>query len=97
MIARQNMQWDAQPTGRTPHQAELLLRPVVRVVAGQHGKVDVTCKMGVDVLDEREEVAVVLLIFACDVQVTEVNPAQHRTICFSRHGRHSRFGSERGR
>jgi hypothetical protein len=75
VIARANIERDSQTCDRAPNELVLLSRTVVGVIAGENGEIDAVGEMLICVLDEREKVAVVGLIFGGDVKVAEVKPA----------------------
>ena len=74
MVTGSRFQRNLQTIDRAAFGSILLLGAVVRIVAGENGEVDVPGNVSVRVVDEREKIAIVLLILGGDVQISEVQP-----------------------
>ena len=66
--------WKGEPHDGVAHQAELLRRAVVGVVAGQHREVEAARRQRVGQGDDAVKVAVVLSVRRGQVQVADVQP-----------------------
>jgi hypothetical protein len=87
VIAGNNVERDCQPIDRRLHQPVLVFGTVIGIVARQHGKVYAVSEVVVGVFDQREKVAIILLIRLSNMKVAEVKPAEDTGIVELQPGR----------
>jgi hypothetical protein len=78
VVARQHVEWNGQAVHRIAHQAKLRRRAVVSVVARQDREVNRSGQVPVGVVDQTQKIVVVLRVSARHMQITEMEPCEHR-------------------